>query len=283
MNLRAEIDALSHVDMHYFNERLTSELANRVISPGDTVLDLGANVGYHTDNFSRLVGPGGRVHAFEPNPQLWPHLQRWRNVRVWPVAVGAELGIATLHVPVGDNLDQVASLIDTTMFGPTSPHTVPVVAVDLLPEIDTVSFVKIDVERYELQALNGMKALIERCAPVIVYEGNTSEIEAFLTTLGYTAYQLAGDLHPKDRCPVANWIACPPERVAQIMLGPEFVANLIEEITRPAAPPAAVVAEPVVEPVLEKPLAETVAASPAAAEPVPRSWLSRLLSPASSG
>ena len=112
-----------------------------VIVSGDTVLGLGANVGYHTDHFSHLVGEAGLVHAFEPNPALWTSLQRWSNVRLWPVAVGEQLGLATLHVPADPRLDQVSSLIATEMFGKTKPHSVPTVAIDLLPEIVTASFV----------------------------------------------------------------------------------------------------------------------------------------------
>ena len=271
MDLRATVNAFSPSQLHIFTERMTVEVAKKVISPGDTVLDLGANVGYHTDTFSRLVGEAGMVHAFEPNPVLWPHLHRWSNVRLWPFAVGDELGVATLHVPVRPNSDQVATLIETTMFGATLPRSVPVVAIDILPEVIGASFVKIDIERYELQALNGMKGLIARCEPVIVFEGITPEIEAFFASIGYVTRQLAGDLYDRDNCPISNWIACKPERATQVALDPALVVELANEQIGHAEGASET---PVEEPVLETPVVQTEApAAPAAGQ----SWFARLL------
>ena len=53
---------------HYINEMLTRAVGELVIRPGDTVLDVGANCGFHLFAFADLVGDQGLVHAFEPNP-----------------------------------------------------------------------------------------------------------------------------------------------------------------------------------------------------------------------
>ena len=59
-----------------------------LVSAGDTVIDIGANLGYYSFVFSRLVGPSGRVCAVEPvRPIL---LRRCRNVDVYECALGAE-------------------------------------------------------------------------------------------------------------------------------------------------------------------------------------------------
>src|SRR5262249_28834498 len=47
-----------------------SEALARLITQGDTVFDVGANVGYTTLLCAVAAGPNGTVHSFEPHPQL---------------------------------------------------------------------------------------------------------------------------------------------------------------------------------------------------------------------
>ncbi len=49
-------------------ELATIRLLQRLVRAGNVVADVGANIGYHTLILSRLVGPSGKVFAFEPNP-----------------------------------------------------------------------------------------------------------------------------------------------------------------------------------------------------------------------
>lgn len=74
--------------------------------PGDTFLDVGANVGYFTLLASRAVGPGGSVHAFEPSPLLCQRLVAdlrrnpfATNVTVHQVAVSDHRGTGWLSLP----------------------------------------------------------------------------------------------------------------------------------------------------------------------------------------
>ena len=50
------------------------------IKPGDTVIDLGANVGHYTTRFSSYVGSEGSVYAFEPDPTAFNALSKTVNV-----------------------------------------------------------------------------------------------------------------------------------------------------------------------------------------------------------
>jgi FkbM family methyltransferase len=61
-------------------EPLTARLLLDVLRPGQTVLDVGANRGFFTMLAAALVGPGGRVHSFEPNPAVMTDLRE--HVRV---------------------------------------------------------------------------------------------------------------------------------------------------------------------------------------------------------
>src|SRR3954452_14341041 len=88
-------------------ERNTSLAAVDALVPaGGMVVDAGAERGFFTARPAGLVGPGGRGHAFEPNP--WPRaniettVAGEPNVVVHPVALSDAAGSAELHVPVED-------------------------------------------------------------------------------------------------------------------------------------------------------------------------------------
>jgi FkbM family methyltransferase len=69
-----------HSGVHtYWRGVYEPELTRRIqsiVKPGMTCYDCGANVGYFTLLFSRLVGPGGRVFSFEPLPANAAHLRQ---------------------------------------------------------------------------------------------------------------------------------------------------------------------------------------------------------------
>ncbi len=64
---RMYFGAQIHFD-HFKSEEADYKILDKYISPDDWVLDIGANIGHYTMRFSKLVGPDGRVIAFEPVP-----------------------------------------------------------------------------------------------------------------------------------------------------------------------------------------------------------------------
>jgi len=87
----------------------------RLVKAGDMVFDIGAHLGVYTVLLSHLVGPTGRVIAFEPNLRVLPALERTvkerKNVTLLPIALSSFSGEQVLYVP-GD--DSMASLADWT-------------------------------------------------------------------------------------------------------------------------------------------------------------------------
>lgn len=169
----------------------------RVLGPGAVFVDVGANIGYYTRLASTLVGPTGHVHAFEPLPSALPLLaantEGRAHVTVQPLAVGAQAGELDFYVrPMGDT----SSL---------EPHPdaerirVRVTTLDAelagLPRLDLL---KIDVEGYELEVLQGARELIRTHQPVVYFEflvaynenrGLTlDDYRAILEPMGYTFY-----------------------------------------------------------------------------------------------
>jgi FkbM family methyltransferase len=152
-----------------------------LVPRGGTVLDIGANAGYFTLLFSDLVGPDGRVHAFEPVPPTHAAIsasmarESWfRNVWVHGVAVSDTSCDVTIQVP-GDDTGQ-ASLVrqaegSWARAAVVTTYQVRAVRLDeYLPATEPIHFVKCDVEGAELPALRGMQALLARWQPLLMLE-----------------------------------------------------------------------------------------------------------------
>src|SRR5438067_10383948 len=75
MFMPANTPSLARIAHHLYETELTNALPG-LIGSGMGIVDIGANVGYYTLLSSRLVGPTGRVFAFEPAPDVYPYLQR---------------------------------------------------------------------------------------------------------------------------------------------------------------------------------------------------------------
>ncbi len=76
-----------------------SEVLARLIAPGDTVVDAGANVGYMSLLASVAAGRSGHVSWWEPHPELFSVLQQ--NVAAWSCEGGASPRIAARNTALG--------------------------------------------------------------------------------------------------------------------------------------------------------------------------------------
>lgn len=160
--------------------------AQRVVRPGSTVLDIGANIGYFTILFAQLAGPDGSVHAFEPalaNVELLTtnvSTNGYANVTVHPVAVGAESGAGRLRLSRENPGDH-------QLVGEPGEDTVDVdvVAVDaLLPGIGPdLSLVKLDIQGAEPLALRGMWETLRTAGSLsLVCEYTAGPLDAVIGT-----------------------------------------------------------------------------------------------------
>jgi FkbM family methyltransferase len=146
------------------------DLLPRFVSAGDTVVDAGAHRGVYTWHLARLVGAGGRVVAFEPQPHLCRYLQRafgrWPQVTVDARALSDGAAGAVLTVPrhSGNEISGQATLEG----GPgrtVEVTTTPLDALELSP-----SLIKADVEGHERKVIVGASRTIERNHPVMLLE-----------------------------------------------------------------------------------------------------------------
>ncbi|MBX3192224.1 MAG: FkbM family methyltransferase [Labilithrix sp.] len=186
-------------------------------SAGDTVLDVGANVGECALNFSRRVGPTGRVLAFEPGPSVRAKLERnvslngfATNIDIMALGLGDAPATLQLCEPSPHNRGG-----NRILERPVGEHVaIRVVRLDdFVAEhgLERVDLVKIDVEGFEVRALRGARQTLERFRPTLFVEvseenlrgSGTSarELVGFLAELGY-ALRSADDgatVTPDDR------------------------------------------------------------------------------------
>ena len=137
---------------------------------GGNVLDVGANIGYTASVLAASVDSGYKVYAFEPEPFNYAILQQSANrarlrdkIAAFECAVGAENG--TIHLWLNDHHHADHRVI-TEQFRSVHPDTkgptIPLVSIDSFVQRNPgpVSFVKIDVQGYELPVCQGMQQTI---------------------------------------------------------------------------------------------------------------------------
>ena len=176
-----------------------------MISSGDWVLDVGANVGHYTLRFSELVGERGRVISFEPVPEtfellaanvaLMPH----KNTTLINAAASEHSGLSTMVIPKFEDTG-LDNFYEARLSGTESGLQVLRMTVDALALPHPLRLVKIDAEGHELSVLRGMQGLLGRDRPILIVEDNDPEVPTFLAGFGYSSEKVAGS---------NNWIFRP--------------------------------------------------------------------------
>src|SRR3989344_4015284 len=166
-----------------YYEPFITEIVKKNIKKGDVVLDIGAHIGYYTLLFARLVGEKGKVYAFEPDPENFALLKKnvevngYRNVVLEQKAVSDNPGTVKLHL--GGR--SAHHSIYKNMY--SCNRSVDVKSVRLDDYIDTVNFIKIDVEGAEYSAFKGMQSILRKNKKLRMI---TEMVPLFLKNIGVT-------------------------------------------------------------------------------------------------
>jgi FkbM family methyltransferase len=146
------------------------------VSAGDTVFDIGANIGYVSLSLAKQVGPKGTVIAFEPVPRNIDlfrksiEVTKLKNIKLLDVAASDRCGEAVIRM--GEN-PSMASLVWHRNDPSAIEIVVRTVAIDELVQARDLGyprFVKIDVEGTEDSVLQGMRGTIAASQPVLFVE-----------------------------------------------------------------------------------------------------------------
>jgi FkbM family methyltransferase len=199
-DLRDHMESLVFVGRHRLPKAVMAALR-----PGDWAIDVGANVGSVAGQMCRAVGREGRVWAFEPIPRNLERLRRLAEannlsqLEIFDCALSSETGKAAISQP-GEGLSGHASFTASWITG--EPLEVVTQRLDDLTaevnEARPLRLLKIDVEGFEREVLEGAEATIRRFRPLIYCEFNDiilrdagSSSQALLEAFAGLGYRVA--------------------------------------------------------------------------------------------
>lgn len=161
-------------------------MLERVLKPGMTVLDIGANIGYYALMELGVVGPTGKLIAVEPSPSNVELLKRnlalngYEGVEVHQAAISDQSGVKQFFLSEMSNLNTFHDtgtgslhLSGKTVDVRTCP--IPEIMAGRKPDL-----IRMDVEGHEVEVINGLLPAIERgeMAPMIIFETHLSRYGA---------------------------------------------------------------------------------------------------------
>lgn len=214
----------------YFEFRSVA-IALALAGQGDTIIEIGANVGTETVSFSDVVGADGIVHAFEPLPNNadWirhaARVSRHGNIIVHECALGDTNERRSFTVPPAHS-SGTGHLLEGNQTDGTVID-VEVVTLDSLSKaIGPATVVFVDIEGYEMAFLRGARDYLAAHRPVMLLEASPkllrrggsslSELHATVVDYGYTPFTVgrfrAALANPTTQRSAENWLCLPAER-----------------------------------------------------------------------
>lgn len=215
LDLREGIDLAIYLFGEF--ERSTVRAYSRMVRPGATVFDIGANIGAHTLPLARAVGPSGRVIAFEATAGAVAKLES--NLALNPVLAPRVVTRQSFLCELGGrrpaHLVYASWPVDGRAIAPEThplhrgvPASTDGAACETLDHAwealgcPPVTFVKLDVDGNEPAVLRGGARLLQQQRPIILTElapyghverGEPADVlQRLLTDAGYRLYDMAG-------------------------------------------------------------------------------------------
>ena len=219
-----------------YYEPITTLVTSSLLRPGDTFLDIGANVGFYSLVLSTL-NPLVRITSFEPNPRNFGLLQNnamlngYANIRCEPIALSDSEGTARLYLSKSDMSASLVPGFDEG--GALAPVEVRTITLDAyLAKHPTKGrvVIKVDVEGHETAFFRGAARTLSEKRPDIITEVTMPYdpvVMDFLKKLGYRFYPITDQglfptdqLRPviRDRFVFLNYLVStrPPEEIARL-------------------------------------------------------------------
>ncbi len=201
----------------------TVKLASKFVKPEDVILDIGGFVGMTAELFAKRF-PNNKVYVFEPLPgnieKIKLIAKKFSNITIVPKAVGEENGKTVINMSANMASSSIFPLVADPKseafykpLGSAGSLEIDVIALDeFLPDDITIGIMKMDVQGYELKALEGAKRILKNTNFITLevanhdyYKGGVKyyEIDQFMRNHDF----VLGDLFPslKDNGLLKEW------------------------------------------------------------------------------
>lgn len=194
------------------------QVMKRFLKPGDTFIDVGANIGYLSAIGAGLVGPRGQVHCFEPVPDYFERLRRLAQLNPTHSIVPNSYGLGEIAGPQKIYVTREpgqSTFVPSYKMEPDILTTLDVSVARLdsylaTHNIGKIALIKIDAEGFELPILKGLQGYFERFSdrPSIICEiapraysllgRSIQELETFMGDYGYVVRDPVDGVTPVD-------------------------------------------------------------------------------------
>jgi FkbM family methyltransferase len=198
---------------YYGAKREYSTVQNffKIIQRGDYVIEIGGHIGYFSTLFSNIIGPDGKLDVFEPSGDNLKYL--YKNIALLPPelasmvsviekGVGDENTYLDFHVdPItGQNNSFIKDFngfyenrkLSADKYAQLNTVSVPVLRLDdyLNKSLKVPNFIKIDVEGFEYNVIDGAKGSIQKYRPnfMIEIQKDEKEIISYFLSIGYNIF-----------------------------------------------------------------------------------------------
>jgi FkbM family methyltransferase len=176
-------------------------MVKKVIEPNFNIIDIGANLGYFSKTFARLI-PNGKLISIEPVPQFYKvlsyFLKHYKNAIVFNVALGDTDGFITMVLPKSNGMIRTGLPHIAESEEEKSQHATQEVAIvkgtELFKDLTALDYIKCDIEGYELTVFEEIKPILAKFEPFVQLEispKNTDAILAIFSALGYTQFGIS--------------------------------------------------------------------------------------------
>jgi FkbM family methyltransferase len=158
------------------HEPILTHALRHEIAAGETVVDIGANIGYYTLLLRKAVGDSGRVVAIEPSPDNYRQLlsnlalNEFTNIDTLHAALSNSEGVSTLHISSKSNWCTLLPRTDSEYRGTEPVQTLTLEGVAQSFGLTSMDAVRMDIEGYEFVAIDGIKPALQRFRPRVYME-----------------------------------------------------------------------------------------------------------------